>query len=132
MNTKAFKTVSILMIVFGILGVLSGISMLSGTSWTLVTAILNLVNSILLVTAGVIGTKTVKTGEDSMVALCKKLSFVLIAIAVVNIVVSLFANTQIDVPIANASMVMGMTIIGGVVSLILPILYFLGAKKLGE
>ena len=132
MNTKYFKTVSIIMIVFGIFGVISGISVLSGTTGVLASAIINLVNSLLLLVAGVMGTKAVKTGDDEKVALCRKLSYALLAIAVVNIVVGLIGSAQTVVPGVSASMVLGMSIIGGVVSLILPILYFLGAKKFGE
>ena len=132
MNTKYFRTVSIIMIIFGVFGLAGGISMLSGTSWALALAIINLVNSLLLLAAGVIGTKAVKTGDDAKIALCKKLSYALIAIAVVSIVVSLISNTQSAIPGVNSSLVMGMTVIGGVFSLILPVLYFFGAKKLGE
>ena len=132
MNTKYFRTVSIIMIIFGIFGVASGVSMLSGASWTLASAIISLVNSILLLVAGVIGTKAVKTGDDEKVALCKKLGYALIAIAVVAIAVSLIGSAQTVIPGVNSGMVMGMTIVGGIVSLILPILYFFGAKKLGE
>ena len=132
MNTKNFKTVSILMIVFGILGALGGVSMLSGTSWALASAIISLVNSLLLLVAGVIGTQAVKTGDDAKAALCKKLGYALIAIAVISIVVGLFGNAQTAVPGVSNSLVVGMTVVGGVISLILPILYFFGAKKLGE
>ena len=132
MNTKYFRTVSIILIVFGAMGVFSGISMLSGTSWTLAIAIVNLVNSILLFVAGFLGTKAVKTGDDEKIALCRKLSYALIGIAVVNIVVSMIGNSQTVVPGVNPSLVMGMAVVGGIVSLILPVLYFLGAKKLGE
>ena len=65
MNTKSFRTVSIIMIIFGAFGVLGGISMLSSTSWALVSAIISLVNSILLLAAGFIGTKAVNTGDDA-------------------------------------------------------------------
>ena len=132
MNTKYFRTVSIIMIIFGIMGVASGLSMMSGTSWTLALAVINLINSILLLVAGIFGTKAVKTGDDAKVALCKKLSYALLAIAVVNIVVGLIGNTQTTVPGVNSGLVMGMTVIGGVISLVLPLLYFFGAKKLGE
>lgn len=132
MNTKYFRTVSIIMIIFGVLGVFSGISMLSGASWALASAIISLVNSLLLLVAGVIGTKAVKTGDDAKIALCKKLSYALIAVAVVSIVVNLIGNTQTTIPGASAGLVMGMAVVGGIVSLILPLLYFFGAKKLGE
>ena len=132
MNTKYFRTVSIIMIIIGILGVLGGISMLSGESWALASAIINLVNSLLLLVAGVIGTKAVKTGDDEKIALCKKLSYALLAIAVVGIVVGFLGSAQTTVPGISSGLVLGMTVIGGVVSLILPLLYFFGAKKLGE
>lgn len=132
MNTKYFRTVSIIMIIFGILGVFSGISMLSATSWALASAIISLLNSILLLVAGVIGTKAVKTGDDEKAALCRKLSYALIAIAVISIVVGLISSNQSQIAGVSSSLVMGMAVIGGVVSLILPVLYFLGAKKLGE
>ena len=132
MNTKYFRTVSIIMIVLGILGLFGGISMLSSTSWTLATAIVNIINNLLFLVAGVLGTKAVKTGDDAKIALCKKLSYALIAVAVVSIAVSLIGSAQTPVAGANSGMVMGMTVIGGIVSLILPLLYFFGAKKLGE
>ena len=132
MNTKYFRTVSIIMIVFGIFGVISGISVLSGTTGVLASAIINLVNSLLLLVAGVMGTKAVKTGDDATVALCKKLSYALIGVAVISIAVSLIGSAQSTISGVSSGLVMGMTVIGGVVSLILPILYFFGAKKLGE
>ena len=132
MNTKYFRTVSIIMLICGILGALSGFSMLSSASWALASGVISLVNSLLLIVAGVMGTKAVKTGDDAKVALCKKLGIALIAIAVIGIVVGLIGSAQTVIPGVSAGMVMGMSVIGGVVSLILPILYFFGAKKLGE
>lgn len=132
MNSKYFRTVSIIMIIFGVIGTASGIATLSSATVGVASVIISLITNILLIVAGVIGTKAVKTGDDEKTALCKKLSYALLAITVIGIIVGMIGTAGVSVPGINPGMVMGMTVIGSLVSLILPVLYFFGAKKMGE
>lgn len=132
MNSKAFRTVSILMVIFGVSNVLGGAAALANATLSTLGAILSLLSGVLSLYAGITGTKAVKTGDSDKAALCTKLGFALVALSLVGSVVGFITSSGADIQGVSASTMLGLSVIGAVVSLILPVLYLIGAKKLGE
>ena len=132
MNSKAFRTVSILMVIFGALNAIGGAASLSNSSVSTLGAILSILSGALSLYSGITGTQAVKTGDGDKAALCVKLGYALIALSVIGSAVGFITSAGITVPGVSSSALLGTAVIGAVISLILPVLYLLGAKKLGE
>lgn len=133
MNTKYFKTVSILMIIFGIIGVVTGVGTLSTDSTETLAVILGIVSSLGMIAAGFIGNKASKDGDADKAPLCVKLGIGLLALTVIGIVIG-FIQVSNTPAVAGVSpgLITGFFIVNSIVSLILPVLYLLGARKLGK
>lgn len=132
MNSKAFRTVSILLVIFGIFNVIGGAASLANANVSTLGAILSMLSGVLSLYAGITGAKAVKSGDSDKAALCKKLGYGLIALSVIGSAVGFITSSGVEIPGVSASMVIGTAVIGAVISLILPVLYLIGAKKLGE
>lgn len=131
MNTKSFKTVCVLMLIFSILSLISNISNLGTENGTSTVVILMaLATSLLSIVAGFIGYKAAKDGDAEKAPLCLKLSYVLIAVAVINLVIGIVLSASVTG--VSASLIIGITVLLGIISLVLPVLYFFGARKLGK
>ena len=132
MNSKAFRTVSILLVIFGVFNVIGGAASLANESLSTLSVIISILFGGLSLYAGLTGAKAVKTGDSDKAALCMKLGYALIALSVIGSVVGFVTSSGVAVPGVSSGMIMGTAVIGAVVSLIIPVLYLLGAKKLSE
>lgn len=133
MNTKYFQTVSTIMLIFGILGLIGAISTAAGGSMKLIAGILSIVTNLLLVVGGFVGARAAKSGDTDKAPLCRTLSYILLAVAVISLVVGIVMSRNAPAAAGvSPALVSGITLIGSVISLILPVLYFLGARKFGK
>lgn len=132
MNAKYFKTLCIIMVVVGVVNIGNTILSLTGGTLGVLSVIMNILSGALTLFAGVIGIKAVKDGDEDKAALCRKVSYVYLAIAVVGAAIGAFTNRGVTAPGMSEGFMTGMLIVISIISLIIPVLYFLGAKKLGE
>lgn len=132
MNTKSFKTVSLIMIIWGVFAFVGSFGAISGGTLDTVSTILLILNNILMIVAGFIATMAIKKGDTDKAPLCIKLGYALLAIAVISFVIGIVNTRDVSAMGIPAGAAMGIAVIGGIVSMILPLLYFLGAKKFGQ
>ena len=122
------KVVSIIMVIFGGIGIITSLLAIVGASAAaallgigaggmMVSIIISLIASAFLLFAGVMGIKG--SGDSSKVQTLKLYGIILIALAVISTVVEI-----IIMPVFG-----GMAIVGLLLSLVLPVLYILGATK---